>query len=168
MKKGRIAQSIAGAVLLILVLCSLLIRTPHLVLTNGETNRLLYAAPFGDGDLFSLSHIHSLHQSPVTEIYTVRDGQIFLVALEFESFGAGLPEVLEPGQVLTRLETGGLRVDGFERQIPDLRYLIGHVAEHTLHLSDQRIPLQSLDQAGQSVQFTPRQLNLWQRLYFKR
>ena len=104
----------------------------------------------------------------MVEIYTIRDGQILLVALEFESFGAGLPEVLEYGQVLTRLETGGLRIDGFYRPIADLRYLIGHVAEHTLHIRDQSVALQSLDRPGQSIQFVPRQLNLWQRLYFTR
>jgi len=168
LKKGRIACLIAGAVLFALGLCSLFIRTPYLVLTNAEANRHLYAIPFHEGNYFSVSHIHSLHQSPVTEIYTIRDGQIFLVALEFESFGAGLPEVLEPGQVLTRLEAGGLRIDGFKRPIADLRYLIGHVAEHTLHIADRHVPLQTLDRPGQSVQFTPRQLNLWQRLYFNR
>ena len=168
MKKCRIAQGLIGTALLVLLLCSLLIRTPYLVLINAETDQHIFAAAFQDGEIFSVSHIHSLHQSPVVEIYTIRDGQILLVALEFESFGAGLPEVLEAGQVLTRLETGGLRIDGTYRPIADLRYLIGHVAVHTLHIGDQSIPLQSLDRSGQSIQFAPRQLNLWQRIYFTR
>ena len=168
MKKGRIARGVVGAVLLTLCLCSLLIRTPHLVLTNAEENRHLYAMPLREGERFSVSHIHSLHQSPVTEIYTIRDGKILLIALEFESFGAGLPEVLESGQTLTRLETGGLRIDGMNRELLDLRILIGHTAEHTIHIRGQSIPLNTLDDPGQSIQFVLRELNIWQRLYFKR
>jgi len=91
-----------------------------------------------------------------------------LIALEFETFGAGLPEGIEPGQTLTRLETGGLRIDGIDRLIPDLRILIGHTAEHTLHIRGQRVPLDTLDDSGQSVRFALRALNIWQRLYFKR
>jgi len=144
------------------------IRTPHLTLTNAQTNVLLYFTPFEEGETFSISYIHSLHQSPVTEIYEVRGGQIVLVALEFETFGAGLPEALESGQTRTRLETGGLRIDGFNRLIPDLRVLIGHTAEHTLHIKDKSISLDTLDYPGQSLQFTPRRLNIWQRFYFKR
>ena len=166
--KRRIGGVLACIMLAVLGICSLLIRTPYLVLTNAETNRILYVTPFGEGEGFSISHIHSLHQSPVIEIYELRSGELMLSALEFESFGAGLPEVLEYGQTLTRLETGGLRIDGFERPMPALRYLIGHGAEHILHIGGQDIPLGTLDEPGQSVQFTPRRLNLWQRLYLKR
>jgi len=143
---------------------SLLIRTPYLVLSYAETNRVLYIAPFSEGEEFSVSHIHSLNQSPVTEIYVLTDGQIMLTTMEFETFGAGMPAVLEPGQTLTRPETGGMRIDGFERRIPDLRYLIGYAAEHTLYIADQSVPLYTLAAAGQSVQFTPRHLNIWQQL----
>ena len=161
----KVAVCLALAVLGTL---SFLIRIPYLTLTNAQTGQLLYIARVYEGEIFSISHIHSLHQSPVLEIYTLRSGQIILIALEFETFGAGLPEVLEPGQTLTRLETGGLRIDGFERPMADLRYLIGYTAEHTLHLAGRDIPLSALDCAGQSVRFTYGRLNVWQRLYFKR
>jgi len=147
---------------------SLIIRTPYLTLTNAQTNALLYLTPFPEGEIFTISYTHSLHQSPVTEIYGHQDGQITLIALEFETFGAGLPEVLEPGQTLTRLETGQLRIDGMSRPMVDLRILIGHTTAHTLHIRGQSFPLDTLDDPGQSLQLTPRQLNFWQRLYSKR
>ena len=167
-KNRRIILGIICIGLLALAALSLFIRSPYLVLSNAQTNRPLYAAALGEGETFSLSHIHSLHQTPVREIYEHRDGQILLVALEFESFGAGLPEVLEHGQTLTRLETGGLRIDGIERPMPDFHMLIGHTAGHTLHIADQSIPLDTLDDPGQSIQFLARRLNIWQRLYFSR
>ena len=162
--KHRIRKGILCLALLALGMASLFIRSPYLVLSNTATGQVLYRVPLQEGETFSLSHIHSLHQSPVLETYTIRDGQIALILLEFETFGAGLPEVLEPDQTLTRLETGGMRIDGFTRPILDLRVLIGHTAEHTLHVANRSIPLLTLDQAGQSVQFAPRQLNIWQRL----
>ena len=166
--KGRVLKAAACLAIAVLGALSLLMRTPYLMLVSSQTGQILHVVRTCEIEGFSISHIHSLHQSPVLEIYTIRDGQIMLIALEFETFGAGLPEVLEPGQTLTRLETGGLRIDGFERPIADLRYLIGHTAEHTLHLAGQDIPLNTLDCAGQSVRFIPRRLNVWQRLYFKR
>ena len=167
-KNRRTHWLIVCIVLLSLGVLSLFIRSPYLVLTNAQTNRPLYTAVLREGETFSLSHIHSLHQTPVREIYERRDGQIVLVALEFESFGAGLPDVLEYGQILSRLETGGLRVDGVERPMPDFHMLIGHTAAHTLHIADQNIPLDTLDDPGQSIQVSARRLNIWQRLYFSR
>lgn len=153
-------------VLGVLLLGSLLSRAPYLVLSDAETAQVRYIAPLAEGELFSVSHIHSLNQSPVTEIYVLDAGQIMLTALEFETFGAGMPATLEPGQTLTRLETGGIRIDGFERRIPDLRYLIGYAAEHTLYIAGQHVPLYTVADAGQSVAFSPRQLNIWQRLFW--
>ncbi|MCL2842690.1 MAG: DUF1850 domain-containing protein [Oscillospiraceae bacterium] len=165
-KRRRLVWLAVCVTLGALALFSLLHRTPYLVLSHAEAAQVLYIAPLSEGEGFSVNHIHSLNQSPVTEIYVLRDGQIMLTAMEFETFGAGMPAVLEPGQTLIRPETGGMRIDGFERRIPDLRYLIGYAAEHTLHIANQTVPLDTLADAGQSVQFTPRQLNLWQRLFW--
>ena len=167
-RKRRVAAGVVLATLAALGLLSLFIRTPYLVLTNAETGQLLHLTPFTEGETFSIHYLHSLNQSPVTEFYELRGGQLMLTALEFETFGAGMPTSLEPGQTLTRLETGAMRIDGFERKIPELHYLIGHAAELTLRIGDDDIPLESLDRAGQSIQFSPRLLNMWQRLYFKR
>ena len=156
------------ATLAALGLLSLLIRSPHLVLTNAETGQHLYLAPLQEGDSFSISHIHSLNQSPVIEFFELRQGQIMLTAIEFETFGAGMPTELEPGQTLTHLEAGGMRIDGYERPLPNLHYLIGHTADFILHIGDNSIPLNTLDRPGQSIQFSPRQLNIWQLLYFTR
>ena len=167
-KKHLVAAGMVFATLAALGFLSLFIRSPHLVLTNATSGQFLYLAPLDEGEIFSIHYIHSLNQSPVREIYELRYGQIMLTAIEFETFGAGMPTELEPGQTLTHLEAGGMRIDGYERLIPDLRYLIGHTAELTLHIADREIPLAMLDEPGQSVQFSPRQLNLWQLLYFTR
>jgi len=151
----------------VLVVLSLFINRPYFVIRNAHTNEVLFATGFSEGESFSISYIHSLHQTPVIEGYKRYNGELVLDYVEFKSFGAGLPDVLEYGQTLTHLEDGGMRIDGFHRLIPDLHILIGHTTYHTLHIADQDILLKNLDAPGQSLHFAFCQLNIWQRLYYR-
>jgi hypothetical protein len=91
--------------------------------------------------------MHSVNKSRVTEIFEVRNGQIVLNAVEFETFGAGMPTELEPGQTMTRLAGGVMRIDGFNRTIYDMQILVGQDTDHMLHIGDLDIPLK----AGQII-----------------
>jgi len=146
---------------------SLFINRPYFIIRNAHTNEVLFATGFSEGESFSISYIHSLHQTPVTEGYKRYNGELVLDYVEFKSFGAGLPDVLDDGQTLTHLEDGGMRIDGFHRLIPNLYILIGHTTNHTLHMADQNVLLESLDAPGQSLHFAFCQLNVWQRLYYR-
>ena len=87
--------------------------------------------------------MHSVNQSRVTEVFKVRNGQIVLDAVEFETFGAGMPTELEPGQTMTRLDGGVIRIDGFNREIYDLQILVGVDTGHLLHVGDLDIVLET-------------------------
>ncbi|MCL2568643.1 MAG: DUF1850 domain-containing protein [Oscillospiraceae bacterium] len=139
------------------------LRTPYLVLQNADNGRVRFAHPAPDGETFSIVYIHSVNQSPVAEIYEIRDSRIVLVAFEFEAFGAGVPTELEPGQTLIHLPEGGMRIEGLDRVIDNLHYLIAHATDLTLHIGGSEVPLLSLDEAGQSLRFSVQELNLWQR-----
>jgi len=150
----------ALAAVMFITLCP---RAPYLVLQNAECGRVRFTHPAPDGETFSIVYIHSVNQSPVAEIYEIRDRRIVLVAFEFEAFGAGIPTELEPGQTLIHLPEGGMRIEGFDRVMTDLHYLIAHATDLTLHIGSSEIPLTSLDEAGQSLRFSVRELNFWQR-----
>ena len=107
------------------------LRTPHLVLSNGHTGAVLLRRGVGEGGGFSVSYIHSLNISLVTEIYEIREGKI----------------------VLTALEEGGTRIEGFDRAMDSVSYMIGYTTEHTLVLGEEQIRLDALDLAGQPVRF---------------
>ncbi|MCL2828427.1 MAG: DUF1850 domain-containing protein [Oscillospiraceae bacterium] len=162
-KKLFVAGVVTAALATIFLISLFFFRAPYLVLTNDQTGVLLFRHRIDEGDTFSVSYIHSVNQSPVTEIYRIKQGQIVLTALEFETFGAGMPTEVDPGQTLIHLPAGGFRIEGFNRVIGDLRYLIGHMADLTLHVDGQDVPLNTLDASGQSVHFAFRQLNIWQR-----
>ena len=166
-KKTPSKLKIAGAVIaaLAVILVSFFYTIPNLVLTNDHSGQVLLVQRINEGDEFAISFIHSVNISPVKEIYQVRQGQIVLTALEFYAFGAGMPTDLEAGQTLVHLPTGGLRIEGFERIILDLRYMIDYVANLTLHLGAENIPLAGLDTPGQPIRFSVEQLTIWQRIY---
>jgi len=153
----------ALAVLAIFVVASLSFRASYLVLTNDRTGVVLLRYRAEQGDKFSISYIHSVNKSPVTEIYQIRDGKIVLTALEFETFGAGMPTELEPGQSLIRLPEGGIRIEGFDRIIVDLRYNIGHGADIVFSFEERQTALGSLDAAGQPVRISFEEISVWQR-----
>ena len=159
---GAIAVVLVAAVLILS-----LVQFSYLILVNDESNTLLLKVRISDEEEFSVSYIHSANRSPVTEFYQVRNGSIVLTALEFATFGAGMPTELEPGQVLVNLPDGKMRIEGFDREIEALLYIIGYTTEHTLHVGQQNVPLTTLDVPGQLIQFNIVRLNFWQRLTFQ-
>lgn len=156
----------AGAAIIALAtvaLFSVSIRPSFLVLTNDHSGETLLRTRLNEGETFTVSFIHSVNISPVSDIFQIQDGQIVLTASEFETFGAGMTTALEPGQTLIRLPEGGMRIDGFDRVMSGLRYMIGHTTEHTLHIGSRQIPLTTLDAPGQPVLFEFIRLNIWQK-----
>jgi len=157
---------VAGVVLTALatIALSFHFRWSYLELTNDHSGAVLLRARICEGEEFAVSYIHSVNISPVKEFYQILQGRIVLTAMEFETFGAGMPTTLEVGQTLTRLPEGGMRIDGFDRPISGLRYMVGRINEQVLHLRAEQIPLNTLAPAGQPIHFAFVYLNIWQRL----
>ena len=164
LKRKRIVASAAITALATAVFLSFLLQSSHLILTNAHDGTALMSTRVYEGTEFSVSYTHSVNISLVTEIFRVQQGAIVLQALEFYSFGAGMPTEPEPGQTLITLPDGGMRIEGFDRTMDNLTFLIAFTANHTLHIESQEIPLQTLDFAGQPVRFEVVRQNIWQRL----
>lgn len=125
----------------------------YLVLTNDTNGRTVFIRRIDEGATFSVSYLHSVNKSPVEEFYQIQDGQIVLTALHYDTFGVGMPTEPEQGQTMVQTPGEGIAITGYDRPLPDLCYVIGYIANHTLHLADQQIPLDSLDQPGQPLRF---------------
>ena len=163
--KHLLVAGAALAVLAAIVFSFAFTGGPYLVLTNDETGAVLLRHPAHQGLEFSISYTHSVNLSPVKEIYVINGEDIVLTALEFETFGAGMPTQLEPSQTLVHLPGGGMRIEGFDRAVGQLRYMVGHGAEITLILGELHIPLSSLDAPGQTVRFSVCQRSFWHRFF---
>ena len=146
----------AGAVLTAFAAIFLIFMRPTdtrlvLHLENADTGRMVLSLPVNDGDGFIISYIHSVNISPVREIFEIKHGRIILTALEFYTFGAGIEAPALPAQTLINLPGGGMRIDGFLREVSNLRYMVGYTSELTLHFMDDEIPLVTLVEPGVAI-----------------
>lgn len=126
---------------------------PALVLKNADTGELIAAYPMDIGDEFSISFIHSVNQSPVTDVYQIRNEGIYVVRTEYYSFGAGVQTEVEEGQTLEFGPDGSMIVSGFDRRIDRLSYIVGTVSDHTLKIGGETVSLRDLCGQNTTVQF---------------
>jgi len=127
--------------------------SPYLVVEDAFTGQVLFTYPINNGEFFSIKYIHSVNQSLVTEIFEVGNRDIFLHALEFEDFGAGMATELEPGQHLTRLPCGAMRIDGFcGRGIS--HYMVARATCQVLYIGGRQVPFDSFAEPGTIVAFS--------------
>jgi hypothetical protein len=139
-KKRFLGAGTASAVLaLLFVFFILLPDTAYLLLSiNGCT---VYQAKVTDGEIFSVSYIHSLNKSEVEEFYQVRGDNIYLVKLVYATFGAGMSTDAgaEGGKTFSYDDKGRMVIEGYDKLLPSIDYFIGAVADHTLHIKGQDI-----------------------------
>jgi len=151
--KRLIAASAALIALTAAVLFIFAYNGKYLLLSNESTGEILFCAEVREGEQFSVSYIHSVNKSPVTEYYQVSGADIYLTALRFRAFGAGMPTKPDEGQSM-RIDGDDMVIDGFSRHMPYVCYFIGRVADHTLGWRDSEIHLDTLDEPGQPVLFS--------------
>ena len=136
-----------------MIFLTLSCKAQYLTLINERTGRTLYSIEAPNGAEFSVTYIHSVNKSPVTEYYQVVDGQIFLMALSYQSFGAGMPSEQTDGQVLNYAD-GSMLITGYDRHIPRLCYFISRTEGHTFDFGGVSLHLNTLDKPGEPVLFT--------------
>lgn len=111
--------------------------------TRGDGHEVT-RLPAGSDGAFSLSFIHSVSRTPVTDYYHVADGQIVQTSEVFRAHGAGLPSIANDMDA-----TGWRHEDG--HFILDMHRLTGPIPlriqaqfKNTLHTADTDLPLAGL------------------------
>jgi len=125
-----------------------------LVLRNGDTNEEIARFRVSEGDEFSVTFIHSVNQYPLTDVYEIRDGKIYVVRTIYNNFGAGVQTEIEDGQTLEINENGEMVVSGFNMEMPWLSYIVGTVSDHTLTVHGEEISLRELCGRNSKVAFS--------------
>jgi hypothetical protein len=148
---------LTGAALVLIVASSVFLyfvfSVPCLLLKDGDTGETFAEYPINEGDEFSVTFIHSVNNSPVTDVYEFRGGKIFVVRTIYYSFGAGMQTEIGEGQVLKYGDDGSMIVSGFKRQIDNLSYIVGTVSDHTLYINDESFSLRELCGRNTTVRF---------------
>ena len=128
----------ATAAILIVAVVAIIINisaSPTLVLKNKDSGKVYMKIPINNGEEFSVTFVHSVNQSPVTDVYEVRQGQIYLVRTIYYDFGAGVPTELYGNQTFSFGENGEMIISDMDTLIPDLIYIVGTVSDHTLSVN---------------------------------
>lgn len=130
------------------VFCSCLTQSrgetdPCLEIRDAASGRLRGKWPLAAGEEFAIEFVHSVHQSPVREIFTGEGKMIRPKAARFSSFGAGMQSDLQAGQTLSR-DGDALVISGFTSAFTELRYIVGTVSDHLLIIGGKTVSLREL------------------------
>lgn len=132
-----------------------------LCLEDGDTGQVYAEYAVEDGDSFSITFIHSVNKSPVTEGYVINGEDIYLETCLYSAFGAGVATEVEEGQSLSYTEDGEMLLSGIHRKMEHLSYIVGTVSDHVLHLGDQEISLRELCGRNSTVHFLIEKKRPW-------
>lgn len=138
---------------------------PVLSVKQAADGQIVFQSPVHQGSRFSLTYIHSIHRTPVEEVFYVNEKkQMVLDALIFESYGVGMPTSLE-GEETFRMADGKMRIEHIDRALDTFELRIGQViADHKLLLQGEEIPLSALSEPGSAVRFEIDRLHVWEYL----
>lgn len=126
-----------------------------LVLCDGDTGTEIARYRLDEGEEFSITFIHSVNKTPVTDCYDCDgDGTIYLRKTIYYDFGAGVPFDLNPGEELAYDENGAMVISKIDRVIPDFFIFVGTVSDHTLAIGEEEISLRDLCGRNTKVRIT--------------
>jgi hypothetical protein len=116
--------------------------------------------PMNEGEEWTLAYLHSVNRRPVFDTLRVEGGELRIVKSRFDTFGAGIPEVSTTEHPL-RIGPDGWLEYTVNRLTPDVTIFVGRVAQHTLQIKGQEIPLVSLAEPGKALHFSVQRRSLF-------
>ena len=154
----------AAAAVIILIIAAAVFLLSHaghyLTLRNRDTHELYARYRMREGERFSVTFIHSVNKYPLTDIYEIHDGSIFVEETVYCSFGAGVQTELNPGEVLDKVYIDREDYRGWAMVIRNIHqnrdnvgYIVGTVSDHVLEVGGRKISLRDLCGRNAPVRF---------------
>ncbi|KAB1197756.1 MULTISPECIES: DUF1850 domain-containing protein [Haloferax] len=112
-----------------------------LVVEDAETGEQLLTVPVQEDTTVSIEYNHSVEKTRVLDEYTVRDGELEMTRMEFESYGWGLPAYAD-----VHKENGSYVFDP-PGSWEEVYVKPGHIAGHKLHVGEETYDLVALSDA---------------------
>lgn len=134
----------AAAAFILVAALAIFSKPSSLVLKNAETGQTIARYPLSDSDIFSVTFVHSVNQSPITDYYKKGEGDsLTLFATKYHAYGAGIPESW-PEDAHIETSPDGIYVSNLHISLPDVTYIVGTVSDHTLCIGGKTISLRDL------------------------
>jgi hypothetical protein len=112
-----------------------------LVVERADSGGELLRVPVEENTTVALEYTHSVEKTRVLDAYAVRDGELVMTRMEFQSYGWGLP-----AQVNVSRENGSFVFDP-EGSYEELYVKPGRIAGHELHVGAETYDLVALSDA---------------------
>lgn len=130
---------------------------------SGGTGRIVLIKRVAPGDTFSLSFIHSVEKSEVTDYFRIDDDhRIILYQTEFGSLNTGLPAVVSKGEIFERTDRG-FRLSNLDRVLPEIQLWVHRDYGGTLAIGGAVVSLPALAGDG-LLRISTRRVAAWELL----
>ena len=111
---------------------------------SGGAGRIVWLQRVSPGDTFTLSFVHSVEKSEVTDYFRIDDGyRIILYQTEFGSLNTGLPAVVSEGERFERTDRG-FRLSNLRRDLPQILLQVSEAYGGTLTMRGKEVSLPAL------------------------
>ncbi|WP_446724975.1 DUF1850 domain-containing protein [Nocardiopsis sp. N85] len=124
-----------------LALLGALVWPVHPALRVADEGAVIGHLPLAEGEVFTVSYVHSIDRLPIEEDLVVRDGHLVVDATRIRQFGAGMGQI--PGEGNGRAEGPWWVVEDMGRDIgPVLALRVGAPAiDHRIRTPDAEVRL---------------------------
>ena len=122
-----------------------------LVICDRDTKKTYASYALSAGEEFSVSFLHSVNLTEVTDVYYADGDTIVCDKCVYSSFGAGMPTEWEEGWTVS-YEGDKITLSGLDIRQKEVTYIVGTVYDHVLHLGGEDIVLNEL--CGKNAEIT--------------
>lgn len=130
---------------------------------SGGAERVVFLARVAPGDTFTLSFVHSVEKSEVTDYFRIDDDhRIILYQTEFGSLNTGLPAVVSEGEVFERTDRG-FRLSNLGRVLPEIQLWVHRDYGGTLVIRGTVVSLPTLA-GNELLRISTRRIFAWELL----
>lgn len=140
-----------GALLLLGGILLFSLKEKELLIRDQDTGEIYGSFDVEEGDVFSITFIHSVNKSPVTDRLIIRGNHLEAYETIYSSFGAGVQTELREGEELSYDEDGNMVISGFQQSYDSLNLIVGTVSDHILTIHGKEISLRKLCGRNASV-----------------
>ncbi len=127
----------------------------------GGSGKAVFAKRVAPGDTFTLSFVHSVEKSDVTDYFRIDDEyRSILYETEFRSLNTGLPAVVSGGEVFERTDRG-FRLSGLRRVLPEITLQVSAAYGGTLAVTGEEVFLPALAGDG-PLRISIRKMYAWE------
>ncbi|WP_237605578.1 DUF1850 domain-containing protein [Salinicoccus sp. ID82-1] len=149
LQRRNVFLALVGLIIIAVILLYIL-RPEYMVISDMETDEVLYSAAVEEGERFAVTYIHSVERSPVKEVFEVRGTDVYTMESHTESFGAGMP--YEGDEV--EMKDGVFIIRNINRRVHGgvLRIRPSSVFPHHIQVGDDRITLSEAPYKGRNLE----------------